>query len=185
MRELDCGPAPDPFDALGQPKLSAFAGSSTASAVSEAAKALSQGFLVAFPTETVYGLGADGLNSAAVARIFQVKGRPKGHPLILHAADLQGALKVSTQWSPLALGLANAFWPGPLTLILKKSDLVPSDVTGGQDSVGIRVPDQEVARRMLLAFAAQGSGLVAAPSANRFGGVSPSRACRNSSYAYC
>ena len=74
------------------------------------------------------------------------------------------------------MGLANAFWPGPLTLILKKSDLVPSDVTGGQDSVGIRVPDQEVARRMLLAFAAQGSGLVAAPSANRFGGVSPTRA---------
>jgi L-threonylcarbamoyladenylate synthase len=176
MRELDCGPAPDPFDAHGQPKLSAFADSSTASAVSEAAKALSQGFLVAFPTETVYGLGADGLNSAAVARIFQAKGRPKGHPLILHAANLQGALKVSTQWSPLALGLANAFWPGPLTLILKKSDLVPSDVTGGQDSVGIRVPDQEVARRMLLAFAAQGSGLVAAPSANRFGGVSPTRA---------
>ena len=176
MRELDCGPAPDPFDAHGKPKLSAFAGSSTASAVSEAARALSQGFLVAFPTETVYGLGADGLNSAAVARIFQAKGRPKGHPLILHAADLQGALKVSTQWSPLALGLANAFWPGPLTLILKKSDLVPSDVTGGQDSVGIRVPDQEVARRMLLAFAAQGSGLVAAPSANRFGGVSPTRA---------
>ena len=176
MRELDCGPALDPFDAHGRPKLSAWTGSSTASAVSEAAKALSQGFLVAFPTETVYGLGADGLNAAAIGRIFQAKGRPKGHPLILHAADLQGALRVSTQWSPLALGLANTFWPGPLTLILKRSDLVPLEVTGGQDSVGIRVPDQEVARRMLLAFAAQGSGLVAAPSANRFGGVSPTRA---------
>ena len=176
MRELDCSPALHPLDAHGHPNPSASTGSSTASAVSEAAKALSQGFLVAFPTETVYGLGADGLNCAAVARIFQAKGRPKGHPLILHAADLETALKVSTQWSPLALGLANAFWPGPLTLILKKSDLVPSEVTGGQDSVGIRVPDQEIARRMLLAFAARGSGLVAAPSANRFGGVSPTRA---------
>lgn len=148
----------------------------TAGSVNEAAFALSQGHLVVFPTETVYGLGADGYNPSAVLRIFEAKGRPKGHPLILHAANLVHAMKVSNHWNDLALGLAEAFWPGPLTLILKKANSVPLEVTGGQDSVGIRVPNQVLAQLMLQAFADRGSGLVAAPSANRFGAVSPTRA---------
>ena len=182
MRELDCSPSlpsPDASVHCDDPALRAtraLGSSVESSAVHEAARALGQGFLVAFPTETVYGLGADGLNPNAVVRIFEAKGRPKGHPLILHAADLETALQVSPQWSPLALGLAKAFWPGPLTLILQKADPIPFEVTGGQDSVGIRVPDHAIAQKMLQVFAKQGSGLVAAPSANRFGGVSPTRA---------
>lgn len=179
MRELDCSPSfpsPDASIQCDDPALTALGASVESSALHEAAKALGQGFLVAFPTETVYGLGADGLNPNAVLRIFEAKGRPKGHPLILHAADLATALKVSPQWSPLALALAKAFWPGPLTLILHRADLIPFEVTGGQDSVGIRVPDHAIAQKMLHAFAEHGSGLVAAPSANRFGGVSPTRA---------
>lgn len=176
MRELNCFSLSSNLGGNRHLASSTSTQASTIESIHQAATALRQGFLVAFPTETVYGLGADGLNPKAVSRIFDVKGRPKGHPLILHAPDRQTALSVSSNWSPMALGLAEAFWPGPLTLILKKSDLVPLEVTGGQDSVGIRVPDQPIAHQMLMAFAEVGSGLVAAPSANRFGGVSPTRA---------
>lgn len=176
MRELNCLPLPSNLGCNRRLPSFTSTQTSTLKSIDQAATALRQGFLVAFPTETVYGLGADGLNPKAVSRIFDVKGRPKTHPLILHASDRQTALKVSSHWSPMALRLAEAFWPGPLTLILKKSGLVPLEVTGGQDSVGVRVPDQPIAHQMLMAFAEHGSGLVAAPSANRFGGVSPTRA---------
>jgi L-threonylcarbamoyladenylate synthase len=133
---------------------------------------LRAGGLVAFPTETVYGLGADAANADAVGRIFAVKGRPPGHPLIVHlpAADLLDAF--SEDVSTPARMLADAFWPGPLTLILVRSARVPDVVTGGRSTVGLRVPDHPVARAMLERF----GGGVAAPSANRFGRVSPTTA---------
>jgi L-threonylcarbamoyladenylate synthase len=148
----------------------------TPCAISTAGKLLANGHLVAFPTETVYGLGADGLNPKAVARIFQVKGRPADHPLILHVATVSAAQKLCAQWPSSAALLAKAFWPGPLTLILKRAAFVPYAVTGGQDTVGIRIPNHPVAMNLLLDFAQVGSGVIAAPSANRFGGVSPTRA---------
>ena len=137
-----------------------------------AASVLRAGGLVAFPTETVYGLGADAANEAAVRRIFAVKGRPPDHPLIVHlgAADLLDAW--ARDVPPPARLLADAFWPGPLTLVLRRSALVPDAVTGGRDTVGLRVPDHPVARALLDAF----GGGVAAPSANRFGQVSPTSA---------
>jgi L-threonylcarbamoyladenylate synthase len=176
MRELNCSSSASSLLASNPKQALQALDPVTAGSINEAAFALSRGHLVAFPTETVYGLGADGYNPSAVLRIFEVKGRPKGHPLILHAANLVNAMKVSNHWTDLALGLAEAFWPGPLTLVLKKANSVPLEVTGGQDSVGIRVPNQVLAQLMLQAFAGRGSGLVAAPSANRFGAVSPTRA---------
>ena len=140
---------------------------------------LEAGGLVAFPTETVYGLGADAGNPAAVAQVFRVKGRPTDHPLIVHVSDAneldQWALAVST---PARL-LADAFWPGPLTLLLERAPWVPDAVTGGRPTVGLRVPDHPVARALLNAFAAPRQGRpagIAAPSANRFGRVSPTTA---------
>lgn len=134
-----------------------------------AARVLRTGGLVAFPTETVYGLGADAENVAAVRRIFAVKGRPADHPLIVHALDpWKWTLKPSAQ----ALKVAEKFWPGPLTLILKRGPLIPDVVTGGQDTVGIRVPAHPLALALLRSF----GGAVAAPSANRFGKVSPTTA---------
>ena len=140
---------------------------------------LEAGGLVAFPTETVYGLGADAGNPAAVAQVFRVKGRPTDHPLIVHVSDAneldQWALAVST---PARL-LADAFWPGPLTLLLERAPWVPDAVTGGRPTVGLRVPDHPVARALLSAFAAPRQGRpagIAAPSANRFGRVSPTTA---------
>ncbi len=144
--------------------------------ITDAAKALSQGRLVALPTETVYGLGADGLSEHAVSRIFAVKGRPSDHPLILHVDSAAQAKKLAAHWPQSADRLAEAFWPGPLTLILKRADNVPDAVTGGQDTVGVRVPGHPVALALLHAFSKVGSGVIAAPSANRFGGVSPTRA---------
>ena len=144
--------------------------------IADAADALSQGRLVALPTETVYGLGADGLSARAVARIFAAKGRPSDHPLILHVGSVAEAKKLAAHWPPSADRLADAFWPGPMTLILKRAECVPDAVTGGQDTVGIRVPSHPVALALLKAFATVGSGVIAAPSANRFGGVSPTRA---------
>ena len=149
----------------------------SATALDRAVELLRAGGLVAFPTETVYGLGADASNPTAVARVFEVKGRPKGHPLIVHAASLAQATPLASAWSEAAQALAAAFWPGPMTLILRASPRALPEVTGGQDTVGLRVPNHPVALALLARFAAAGgSGWLAAPSANVFGAVSPTRA---------
>lgn len=140
--------------------------------IQRAVQLLRQGELVALPTETVYGLGADALNPDAVAKIFAAKGRPSDHPLIVHLADASQIMTWAREVPKDAIALARAFWPGPLTLILKRDESVPDLVTGGQDTVGLRVPNHPVALELLRAF---GSG-VAAPSANRFGRISPTTA---------
>ncbi len=140
--------------------------------IQRAVQLLRQGELVALPTETVYGLGADALNPDAVAKIFAAKGRPSDHPLIVHLADAGQIMTWAREVPKDAIALARAFWPGPLTLILKKEEGVPDLVTGGQDTVGLRVPNHPVALELLRAF---GSG-IAAPSANRFGRISPTTA---------
>ncbi|MBK7416817.1 MAG: threonylcarbamoyl-AMP synthase [Dechloromonas sp.] len=138
---------------------------------------LRAGELVAFPTETVYGLGADASNPAAVAKIFAAKGRPADHPLIVHLAGHDAVEHWAEDVPAVAWELMETFWPGPLTLILKKQAWVPSTVTGGQDTVGLRVPGHPVALELLRRFAASGGhGGVAAPSANRFGRISPTTA---------
>jgi L-threonylcarbamoyladenylate synthase len=142
----------------------------------DAAAHLKAGDLVAFPTETVYGLGADASNSQAVARIFSVKGRPKDHPLIVHIACMNRMGDWARDVPEYAIALARSFWPGPMTLILKRSELAGDFITGGQDSVGVRVPDHVVALALLEAFERAGGKGVAAPSANRFGHVSPTTA---------
>ena len=146
------------------------------SEVAAAARALSDGFLVAFPTETVYGLGADATNAAAVARIYEVKGRPVDHPLIVHLSSSQGMSQWAQEIPSYAQALAQAFWPGPMTLVLKRSDLAGDFITGGQDTVGVRVPGHPVALELLAAYEKLGGKGVAAPSANRFGKVSPTTA---------
>jgi L-threonylcarbamoyladenylate synthase len=148
----------------------------TRDVLAEAARALARGKLVAFPTETVYGLGADALNPTALRRIFEAKGRPSDHPLIVHVASLQAAKQFAADWPISAQILAEAFWPGPLTLLVRRSVVVPDAVTGGQATVGLRWPRQATAQGLLEAFESVGSGAIAAPSANRFGGVSPSMA---------
>jgi len=140
--------------------------------VRRAAEILRAGGLVAFPTETVYGLGADASSAAAVARLYRVKGRPAEHPVIVHFASAEDAFRYARQIPPYAVKLAERFWPGPLTLILQKSDQAKDFVTGGQPTVGIRVPSHPIARQLLEAF----GGGIAAPSANRFGAVSPTAA---------
>lgn len=140
--------------------------------VERAALVLRQGSLVGLPTETVYGLAADAENLDAVQRVFRVKGRPTGHPLIVHVADRETAREWASTWSPIAEALATAFWPGPLTLVVPRSARVLDAVTGGRDTVALRVPAHPVAHRLLVAF---GGGLVA-PSANLFGRVSPTTA---------
>jgi L-threonylcarbamoyladenylate synthase len=148
----------------------------TGEAVERAADALAQGRLVAFPTETVYGLGADAANPDAVRRVFAAKGRPERHPLIVHLPDASH-LDAWTREVPLgARALVRAFWPGPLTLILPRAARVNDAVTGGQDTVGLRVPAHPVAQALLAAFARRGGHGVAAPSANRYGHVSPTTA---------
>ena len=137
---------------------------------------LAAGELVALPTETVYGLGADAANPLAVAKIFALKGRPADHPLIVHLAPEARLDDWAVDIPESARKLVAAFWPGPLTIILRKSPRVPAMVTGGQDSVGLRCPSHPVARQLLREFAKVGSGAVAAPSANRFGHVSPTTA---------
>jgi L-threonylcarbamoyladenylate synthase len=137
--------------------------------VQAAAAALRRGELVAFPTETVYGLGADARSPAAVAKVFAAKGRPATHPLIVHVRDLQAARPLARAWPEAALRLAARFWPGPLTLVLRRGNGVPPAVTGGQDTVALRVPAHPVAQALLTAF----DGPIAAPSANRYGHVSP------------
>ena len=144
--------------------------------MADAAANLLAGNLVAFPTETVYGLGADACNAAAVARIYSVKGRPADHPLIVHVASMDALGDWAADVPAYAIALARDFWPGPMTLIMKRSALAGNFVTGGQDTVGIRVPDHAVALGLLEAFARAGGRGVAAPSANRFGNVSPTTA---------
>jgi len=144
--------------------------------MASAAKRLIAGDLVAFPTETVYGLGADASNSAAVARIYSVKGRPSDHPLIVHIASIDRMGDWASEVPEYAIALAREFWPGPMTLVLKRSELAGDFVTGGQDTVGVRVPDHVVALALLEAFEKAGGKGVAAPSANRFGHVSPTTA---------
>jgi L-threonylcarbamoyladenylate synthase len=144
--------------------------------MSDAASVLLAGGLVAFPTETVYGLGADAFNAAAVARIYSVKGRPADHPLIVHVASIDGLGDWARDVPTYAIALARDYWPGPMTLIVPRSDLAGDFVTGGQDTVGVRVPNHPVALGLLEAFVAAGGKGVAAPSANRFGNVSPTTA---------
>ena len=141
-----------------------------------AAGVLSAGGLVAFPTETVYGLGADASNAAAVARIYSVKGRPADHPLIVHVASMDGLGDWARDVPEYAISLARDFWPGPMTLVVPRSELARDFVTGGQDTVGVRVPNHPVALGLLEAFVRAGGKGVAAPSANRFGNVSPTTA---------
>jgi L-threonylcarbamoyladenylate synthase len=142
----------------------------------DAAANLLAGGLVAFPTETVYGLGADACNTDAVARIFAVKGRPTDHPLIVHVASMDGLGDWADDVPGYAIALARDYWPGPMTLVVRRSGLAGDFVTGGQDTVGVRVPDHPVALGLLEAFVRAGGRGVAAPSANRFGNVSPTTA---------
>jgi L-threonylcarbamoyladenylate synthase len=150
------------------------------SEIERAAAILRAGGLVAFPTETVYGLGADASDPAAVARIFAAKGRPQDHPVIVHLAGIESLPLWAGEIPPAAQKLATAFWPGPLTLILKRARGVPDCVTGGQDTVGLRIPGHPVALELLKAFAGEEGGRtfsgVAAPSANKFGRISPTTA---------
>jgi L-threonylcarbamoyladenylate synthase len=141
-------------------------------AIQTAADFLREGKLVAFPTETVYGLGADAANPDAVAKIFAAKGRPADHPVIVHLGDISQLKNWAKEINPDALSLAQHFWPGALTLILQKADPVSEIVTGGQDTIGIRIPAHPVAQALLKNF----GGGIAAPSANRFGHVSATQA---------
>ena len=141
-------------------------------AIRRAARILQAGGLVAFPTETVYGLGADASNARAVRRIFEAKHRPADHPVIVHLRDAGEAAQWAREIPPAGELLMQRFWPGPLTLILKRGPRVLNEVTGGQDTVGLRVPSHPIAQQLLRAFA----GAIAAPSANRFGRVSPTTA---------
>ena len=150
-----------------------FVSNCTADAMARAAEHLKAGSLVAFPTETVYGLGADATNPDAVARIYKAKGRPADHPLIVHLGDMQDIAEWSDEIPDYAIALARNFWPGPMTLILQRSSLAKDFITGGQETVGLRVPDHVIALALLNEFKKLGGKGIAAPSANRFGHVSP------------
>ena len=143
--------------------------------IKNAAQALKDGHLVAFPTETVYGLGADATNEKAVSRVYSVKGRPTNHPLIVHISSINQLGKWAIDIPKYAIKLAEEFWPGPMTLILKRSELAKDFITGGQENVGLRVPNQPLALALLAKFESLGGQGVAAPSANRFGAVSPTK----------
>ncbi|AOY91656.1 threonylcarbamoyl-AMP synthase [Cupriavidus sp. USMAA2-4] len=147
----------------------------TAAELDEAVRLLEAGQLVAFPTETVYGLGADAENPEAVARIFAAKGRPSNHPVIVHVVDGADISYWADEVPEAAQKLIDAFWPGPLTLILKRAAHIPAAVAGGQDSLGLRCPSHPVAQALLSRFK-RGRGGIAAPSANKFGQVSPTTA---------
>ena len=153
-----------------------FISNATTSAIKDAATALINGDLVAFPTETVYGLGADATNKSAVNKIYLAKGRPADHPVIVHISNINLLDKWAKDIPEYAIKLARSFWPGPMTLILPRTDLAKDFITGGQDKVGIRIPDQALALALLTQFEEQGGSGVAAPSANRFGAVSPTTA---------
>jgi L-threonylcarbamoyladenylate synthase len=156
--------------------VSQFLSKCSTEAISHAAASLLAGNLVAFPTETVYGLGADACNAQAVARIYSVKGRPADHPLIVHVSSMDALGDWASDVPGYAISLGRDFWPGPMTLVVRHSELAADFVTGGQDTVGVRVPNHPVALGLLLAFAQIGGRGVAAPSANRFGNVSPTTA---------
>jgi L-threonylcarbamoyladenylate synthase len=152
---------------------SPFLSNCTADSIREAAAILKAGHLVAFPTETVYGLGADARNPDAVKRIYEVKGRPSDHPLIVHVSSMNQLDKWASEIPDFAITLARAFWPGPMTLILKRTDLAADFITGGQDTVGLRVPSDPIALALIQEFETISDSAIAAPSANRFGHVSP------------
>jgi L-threonylcarbamoyladenylate synthase len=153
-----------------------FISNCTADTISKAAQSLTDGHLVAFPTETVYGLGADATNEKAVSRIYSVKGRPVGHPLIVHISSINKLDLWATDIPDYAIKFAREFWPGPMTLILPRTDLAKDFITGGQNNVGLRVPAQPVALELLRKFDDLGGQGIAAPSANKFGAVSPTTA---------
>jgi len=153
-----------------------FTSKCTADTILNAAQALINGHLVAFPTETVYGLGADATNEKAVSRVYSVKDRPVGHPLIVHISSINKLDLWATDIPDYAIKLAREFWPGPMTLILSRTDLAKNFITGGQNNVGLRVPDQPIALALLKRFEELGGQGIAAPSANRFGAVSPTTA---------
>ncbi len=140
--------------------------------IAAAAEMIRRGGLVAFPTETVYGLGANALNAAAVQQIYRVKDRPASSPLIVHVADIEMAKRITGEWPPLAQTLANRFWPGPITMVLKKTPAVPDIVTANLPSVGIRMPANQIA----LELVRQSGVPIAAPSANKFTHISPTTA---------
>ena len=148
----------------------------TLQTLSNAAKALREGHLVIFPTETVYGLGADAEDEVAVRRIYEVKGRPLDHPVIVHIGDLKYLDSWISDLPGYALELARSFWPGSMTLVLPRSDRAQDFITGGQESVGVRIPAHPLALQLLKEFHELGGRGVAAPSANRFGDVSPTTA---------
>ena len=144
--------------------------------IQQAALALYKGNLVAFPTETVYGLGADATNKKTVARIYEVKSRPTDHPLIVHISSMELLDKWASEIPEYAIKLARAFWPGPMTLVLPRTNLAKDFITGGQHNVALRIPSHPVALELLKEFEKQGGLGVAAPSANRFGKLSPTTA---------
>lgn len=143
-----------------------------AAGIARAGEILRNGGLVAFPTETVYGLGANALDEKAAAKIYAAKGRPSDNPLIVHIAETEALEEIVAQVPEAARQLARAFWPGPLTMIFRKNDRVPYGTTGGLDTVAVRMPDHEIAREMIRA----GGGYIAAPSANTSGRPSPTTA---------
>ncbi len=147
-----------------------------AAAIERAAAALAAGELVAFPTETVYGLGARADDDASVAKIFAAKGRPAGHPLIVHVAEAAGAARFAAEIPAVARRLIDALWPGPLTVIVERAAGIAQAAAGGQGSIGLRCPAHPVAHALLVAAHRLGVAGVAAPSANRFGRISPTRA---------
>ena len=144
--------------------------------IKAAAQSLVAGHLVAFPTETVYGLGADATNETAIAKIYKAKGRPADHPLIVHISSIDAINDWAQDINEYAINLARDFWPGPMTLVFKRSDLAKDFITGNQNTVGLRVPNQSIALALLKEFQALGGKGIAAPSANRFGAVSPTTA---------
>jgi L-threonylcarbamoyladenylate synthase len=144
--------------------------------IKAAAQSLIAGHLVAFPTETVYGLGADATNETAIAKIYKAKGRPADHPLIVHIASIDAIDQWAQDISEYAINLARDFWPGPMTLVFNRSDLAKDFITGNQNTVGLRVPNQSIALALLKEFESLGGKGIAAPSANRFGAVSPTTA---------
>ena len=144
--------------------------------IKDAAQSIAAGHLVAFPTETVYGLGADATNEEAVAKIYRAKGRPADHPLIVHIASMDAIGDWAVDITEYAINLARDFWPGPMTLVFNRSAIAQDFITGGQNTVGLRVPNQPIALALLKEFEELGGNGIAAPSANRFGAVSPTTA---------
>jgi len=161
---------------MSQPVNGQFLSKCSADSLVQAAERLKEGGLIAFPTETVYGLGADATSAAAVARIYEVKGRPTDHPLIVHIASMEKLGSWVRDIPTYAISLARDFWPGPMTLVLPRSEVAKDFITGGQDTVALRVPAHPIALALLNAFAKIGGMGIAAPSANRFGQVSPTTA---------